>query len=291
MKFRLYKEYGALNSPEVFSAIEQGILAAGHQIVSDHEDIPIIWSVLFHGRMAANEKIYNDAMYQGKPVLIIEVGNLIRGKTWRLSLDNINSLGKFGNQINLDPTRPEKLGVYLQPYQEKRRGEILIATQHERSLQWRGMPTMKKWSEDIIEKIKGQTRRRIVVRAHPRHPFTIKLPSVFQDYPKKIPNTYDDFNIFYGYHCIVNHNSGPAVQALINGVPVICDSSSLAGELSNKIENIENLIYFPREEWFVRLCHTEWTLEEIRQGIPIKRLIPDIEQKLALTSPVEQRIM
>ncbi len=283
MKFRLYKEYGALNSPEIFSAIEQGILAAGHTIVSENEDVPVIWSVLFQGRMLSNEKVYDDAIARGKPVLIIEVGNLSRGKTWRLCIDNINGTGKFGNEFDLDPLRPQKLGISLKPYQEKRRGEILIAAQHERSLQWRGMPSMKRWTESTVEQLKNLTKRRIIVRPHPRNPFTVKISNVLQEQPRKIPDTYDDFNIFYGYHCVINHNSGPAVQALIQGVPVICDSTSLAGELSNKIENLENLQYFPREEWFLKICHTEWTVDEIRQGTPIKRLIPEIENKLALT--------
>jgi hypothetical protein len=283
MKFRLYKEYGALNSPEIFSAIEQGILAAGHEIVTDNEDVPVIWSVLFHGRMLANERIYDQARSQGKPVLIIEVGNLNRGKTWRISLNNINSNGIFGNTSDLDHKRNEKLGIVLQPYQQKRRGEVLVATQHERSLQWRGMPTMKKWSEDTVAEIKKYTSRRILLRNHPRHPFTVKISNVINEHPRKIPNTYDDFDIFYGYHCVVNYNSGPAVQALIRGIPVICDPSSLAGEISNKIENIENLQYFPREDWFIKLCHTEWTVDEIKQGIPINRLMPQIENSLVLT--------
>lgn len=284
MKFRLYKEHGALNSPEIFSAIEQGILNTGNQVVDTEDGIPVIWSVLFQGRMASNEKIYDAAIRQGMPVMIVEVGNLIRGKTWRISIDNINAMGKFGNTVNLDPNRPKNLGIFLKPYQSHRRGEVLIAGQHERSLQWRDMPTMKQWTENIVEAVKKQTRRRIVIRPHPRNPFTLKLNNVLQEHPKKIPNTYDDFDIFYNYHCVVNHNSGPAVQALIQGVPVICDSSSLAGELSNKIEDLENLQYFPREDWLVKLCHTEWTVEEIQQGIPIKRLLPEIENKMTLTS-------
>lgn len=284
MKFRLYKEHGALNSPEIFAAIEQGILLTGHEIVNQGEDIPVIWSVLFQGRMAANEKIYNDAVSQGKPVVIIEVGNLHRGKTWRISLDNINSFGIFGNTENLDLDRPKKLGIYLTPYQQKRRGELLIAAQHERSLQWRGMPTMKQWTEDTVASIQRMTNRRIVIRPHPRNPFTVKISNTILEKPKKIVNTYDDFDIFYNYHCVINHNSGPAIQALIRGIPVICDRSSLAGELSNKLEDIENLQYFPREDWLIKLCHTEWTVEEIRQGIPIQRLVPEIEKKLALTN-------
>jgi hypothetical protein len=286
MKFRLYKEYGALNSPEIFSAIEHGIKYAGHEITDQDEDVPVIWSVLFQGRMAANEKIYNEAIAQGKPVMIVEVGNLHRGKTWRISLDNINSSGVFSNTENLDQDRPKKIGIFLTPYQQRRRGEVLIAAQHERSLQWRGMPTMKQWTEDVVAGLQKITNRRIVIRPHPRNPFTLKISNTLLEKPKKIANTYDDFDIFYNYHCVINHNSGPAVQALIRGIPVICDKSSLAGELSNKIEDIENLQFFPREDWLIKLCHTEWTVDEIRQGIPIQRLIPEIEKKLALTNTV-----
>ena len=114
MRFRLYREYGALNSPPVFDAVEYGLRQQGHDIVTDNEDVSVIWSVLWAGRMRQNKLIYERCQQQGKPILIIEVGNLKRGETWRISLDHINNLGKFGNNINLDPHRPEKLGVKLQ---------------------------------------------------------------------------------------------------------------------------------------------------------------------------------
>jgi hypothetical protein len=213
--------------------------------------------------------------------MIIEVGNLKRGETWRLSLNHINNLGSFGNDKNLDHSRPQQLGLKLQPVSDIRRGEILIATQHERSLQWAGMPTMRAWTETTVREIKKYTGRRIIVRPHPRSPFPVKIPGVVLDSPRRVPNTYDDYNIFYNYHCVVNYNSGPAVQAAIQGVPVICDSSSLAGELSSKLENIENAVLPDRSDWFLKLCHTEWTVDEISQGIPLQRLIPNIIEQIS----------
>jgi hypothetical protein len=96
---------------------------------------------------------------------------------------------------------------------------------------------------------------------------------VLVQYPRLVANTYDDFDIDYNYHCVVNFNSGPAVKASINGVPVICDQTSLAGELSNNFENIENPIIPERSDWFKKLCHTEWLLSEMVDGIPQKRLV------------------
>jgi hypothetical protein len=267
MRFRLYCEHGALNSRPIFDAFEQGLKSLGHEISNDG-GIPVIWSVLWHGRMRANQKIYNS----NKPVIIIEVGNLKRNISWRVSLNHINSLGIFANDLNLDPTRPEKLGVKLSPENQQRRPEILIASQHQQSQQWEGMPPMTTWVEETVAKIRQYSDRKIIVRPHPRSPISLKIPGVEIEIPKKILGSYDDFDIDYNYHCVVNHNSGPAVQAAIAGVPVICDTTSLAGEISEKMENIENPVLPNRQEWFLKLCHTEWTVEEIRAGIPLRRL-------------------
>ena len=272
MRFRLYREYGALNSPPVFDAIEHGLRQQGHDIVNDNEDVSVIWSVLWSGRMRQNKLIYDKCQQQGKAVMIVEVGNLKRGNTWRISLNHINNLGKFANESNLDITRPEKLGVKLQPISTTRRGEILIACQHQESLQWQGMPAMKDWVADTIEKIKQHTHRRIRVRYHPRSAFPFKQSGVEVERPVLVPGSYDDFDIFYNYHCVVNYNSGPAVQAAINGVPVLCDASSLAADLSIKWSELDTPYVPDRTDWFVKLCHTEWTVDEIRQGTPISRL-------------------
>jgi hypothetical protein len=276
MRFRLYREYGALNSAPVFDAFEKGLRSLGHESVNSNEEVTVIWSVLWHGRMSSNKLVYDRCIRENKPVIIIEVGNLIRNTTWRISLNHINSLGEFGNLVDLDNARPSKLGVELKPPSEKRRGEILIATQHEKSLQWQGMPSMKSWTEQMISEIRKRTNRRIIVRPHPRSLFPLKMPNILVSQPKKIPNTYDDFDIFYNYHCVINHNSGPAIQAAISGVPIICDASSLAGELSSKLDDIENVQLPDRTDWFLRLCHTEWTVDEIAQGLPLQRLLPKI---------------
>lgn len=281
MRFKLYREHGALNSVPIFDAFEQGIKSLGHTIVEKDVDVAVIWSVLWAGRMSANQYIYEQCVRENRPIVIIEVGNLKRNVTWRIGLNHINRLGIFGNSDYLDSTRPQKLGVALESIQSARRGEILIAAQHERSLQWKGMPSMRAWAEQTVNEIKQYTDRRIVIRPHPRAPFPVKIPGVLIDTPKRLTETYDDFNIFYNYHCVINHNSGPAVQAAIHGVPIICDSSSLAGYLSEKLKNIEAAHLPDRAEWFLKLCHTEWTVNEIGQGIPIERLLPDIVKQLS----------
>lgn len=272
MKFRTYRENGALNSPLIFDAFEQGIRASGYQLSKDHDAIPVIWSVLWNGRMAPNRSIYEQTATNRKPIVIIEVGNFLRGKTWRISLNHINSLGIFGNDEDLDFDRNNKFQIDLKPFREKRKPEILIACQHQKSLQWQGQPPVDQWVRSTISKIRQYSDRSIIVRPHPRSPFIFQEKDVVFEKPRLVPNTYDDYDIDYNYHCVINHNSGVPVQAAINGVPVMCDQSCLAYPVSMAYGDLENPVLPDRELWLTKLLHTEWSVDEIQQGIPIKRL-------------------
>jgi hypothetical protein len=52
--------------------------------------------------------------------------------------------------------------------------------------------------------------------------------------------------------------------------------------VAEKWENLENPQLPNREEWFLKLTHTEWTVEEIGLGIPLKRLENHLEEKLKI---------
>lgn len=283
MRFKLFRENGALNSPPIFDAFESGLRNAGHESVSENQDVSVIWSVLWSGRMIKNQQIYEEARKNNKPIVIIEVGNLKRNITWRISLNHINGLGEFVNNTNLDENRPEKLGIFVRNTNLDRKKAILICTQHNRSLQWKGMPPMTTWTMNTIKEIQNRTDMPIYIRPHPRSPMPgieHEFKNVFRQNPIKIDGTYDDFNIEYDYHCVVNHNAGPPIHAAIAGTPIICDKSSLAYPVSDIMDNIANPTLPDRTEWLIKLCHTEWTVEEIAQGIPIKRLEKEIINQL-----------
>jgi len=70
----------------------------------------------------------------------------------------------------------------------------------------------------------------------------------------------------------VNYNSGPGIQGAINGCNVLVDNSSLAYPVSIRYSQIENPPVIDREEWFVELCHTEYFVQEIEQGLWYNRI-------------------
>lgn len=278
MKISYFPKQTALNSGPVLTAFLNSCKHHGWTVVENDldADAAVIWSVLWFGKMLGNKNVYEHYRKQNKPVLIIEVGSLVRGVTWKVSLNNINRLGIFGDDIIIDNDRPKKLGLLLKKTERQQNFKpILIAGQHEKSLQWEAQPSTSVWIENLVHQLTEYTKREIIFRPHPR--FLPDLQSlkgkVKIELPKKIYGTYDSFDLtFDQYYCVINHNSGPAVQAAIAGLPVICDSSSMAYPVSNTIDQIENFSITDRSRWLIDLSHTEYTVTEIEQGIPLKKL-------------------
>ena len=273
MKFSLWTDYGALNSKPVFDAFANSLNNNGHNVAYNDTsaDINVIWSVLFNGRMAGNKAVWE----QQKPTIVLEVGGIKRGTTWKVGLNGINRDAYFGPSGN-SSDRVRLLGLQVKPW--KYDGEyILIAGQHDKSLQWKDMPSMATWVHDTITFIRAQTDRPIIFRPHPRCP----LPAIEYDFknvkrqtPKQIKNTYDDFDMqFDNIWATVSWSSNPGVHSIINGVPAFTGPSSLAFDVAEQnLRNIENPLYGDRTQWLNDYAHTEYTIEEISQGIPLKHL-------------------
>ena len=231
-------------------------------------DAAIIWSVLWNGRMQANQQVYQHYRSLGKPVIIVEVGALHRGLTWKVSVNNITSTGYYGHLENLDWDRPAKLNVKLEKSKQTR-PHVVIALQHIKSLQVAEMPAQ--WLLNTIQQIKTCTDRPIVVRQHPR--CKVVLPVGTQvEIPKSIPGTYDSFDMNFDCYAVVNYNSGPGVQAALAGVRPVVDLSSLAYPVSVSLDDIEKPYDIDRELWLRQICHTEYTIDELKQGLWLKRI-------------------
>ena len=275
MRFSFFREYGAMNSTPVFDAFERSLLDAGHTVLGDdmHSDVAVIWSVLWNGRMVGNKPIWEYFQKTGRNVIVLEVGGIKRGTTWKVGLNGINRDAYFGSNNN-NSDRHRLLGLSLKPWRTD--GEyILICGQHDKSLQWQGMPRMSNWVMNTIEEIQTYTDMPIVFRPHPRCPLPAiehQYKNVYRDNPQKLSNTYDDYNLsFSKAHAVVSWSSNPGPLAILSGIPVFAGPSSLAYDVSNiDFKNIEYPLRPNRKQWLNDYAHTEYTIEEISQGLPLK---------------------
>ena len=279
MKFSLWSNHGALNSKPIFDAFAHSLVAAGHNVVWNDSvsDVDVIWSVLFNGRMSQNKNIWDRNMAQSKPTIVLEVGGIKRGTTWKVGLNGINRTAYFGEQNN-DGSRAANLGLVCKPWRSNG-NFILICGQHDKSLQWQNMPRMSQWLINIVDELRKHTDRPILFRPHPRCPLPHiekEFKNVYRQEPKHVSGTYDDFDMqFDNIWATISHSSNPGIHSVISGVPSFVSNSSLAYDVANDIDflhDIENPLMPDRTQWLNDYAWTEFTVKEISQGIPLKQL-------------------
>lgn len=281
MKVSLFTNNGALNSKPIFDAFANG--CDEEVVYNDMDaDVAVIWSILFAGRMAGNEEVWNHFKKKDKPVIVIEVGALKRNESWKVGIGGINNHANFANKDNIDSDRLSKFNIKLKPYVDD--GQfITIATQRPDSFQWSGMPANEVWVGNAINNIRQHSSRDIVIRPHPRDRVTNyqqianEHKNVYFDIPQHIGN-YDAFNfddILKRSWLVVNHSSGPGIQAAFEGIHTFTGTASMAYPLSCRSwSEIERPPRAPRNKWLAQLVHSEWFEDEIAEGTPWKRLKP-----------------
>lgn len=284
MKFSLWTNHGARNSKPVFDAFRTGAIQLGHSCADNdpNSDVDVIWSVLWDNKMLRNKPIWENNQKKSKPTIVLEVGGIKRNNTWKVGLNGINRDAYFGPLGNND-LRAKKIGLKTKPWTKD--GEfILICGQHDKSLQWQGMPKMSNWVMKTIDTVQKHTDRPILFRPHPRcrlEEIEHQYRNVYRQNPQQLPGTYDDFDIrFNNVYATVSYSSNPGIHSILNGVPAFVGPGSLAYDVANDIDflhDIENPIMPDRTQWLNDYAWTEFSIKEIAAGIPLKRLTSAIQ--------------
>lgn len=274
MKLSLFPNNLALNAGPVVAAFVEGSRKFGITVVENDmsADVAVVWSLLWAGRMRGNQQIWQKFRQQSKPIVFLEVGMLQRNHTWRLGM--FQSDGSLTWGAGLDLTRPDKFSIKLQDWRQKG-DRIVIACQRHESQQWQGQPDPEIWLQNTVDLIRLHSDREIVVRPHPRQRINIPKGCV-EIKPIQIAGSYDDFDFnqaVRGAHAIINWTSAPGSLAVMQGIPAFVGPNSLAAPVANlDLSQIESPSMPDRSRWFLDICHTEWTLDELRTAFPISRL-------------------
>lgn len=155
------------------------------------------------------------------------------------------------------------------PYNEN--GHILIIGQNRFGVSTYDIDVWKWHIETAEQLLKITSNREIRFRIHPRGRFAQAL----KDFPddKRItfsqdnkPFSEDLKNCF----CVVTYTSNAVCEALLNGIPAItlCVGSPAWDITGHSISAIEDVILKPREEWLHTLCYKQWSIPEIKKGLP-----------------------
>lgn len=208
----------------------------------------------------------------------------------------LNGEGIFFKEGNLIENRWDNLKKIfnLQKKPWRKNGDHIVL-----ALQLPGDSSMKTqdlsdWAIDTVDDIRRYSNRKIVVRLHPLlsdEGFMESLPFI----KKVIFNHWNNVELgksntpfiedLKNAHCIVAYSSGLSIDSVINGIPVIAiDRSNFAFEISSHlIKDIENPMMADDNivvDWLNKLSNSQWSRDEITNGLAWSQVLPIIEEKI-----------
>jgi len=151
--------------------------------------------------------------------------------------------------------RWDELGIALKPWRTE--GEHILVAPN-RSFGMPGFIMPPNWAESVVTRLRRVTKRPIRVRPHPGNG------------PPKTPLIED----LRGAWAVVIWSSSVGCEALIEGIPVICESPWwIAKPATLKLlADLETTKLPDRMPAFARLAWAQWSVGEIESGVPFQYL-------------------
>lgn len=220
-------------------------------------DVGVIWGITsfrFQADTRWRTPLIRAYQAQSKPVIVLERGWVRREEYHAVGLGWIGGRADYRNE-NSPKDRWEALGVDLQPSQA-RGGVDLVCCQVPHDTSCQHVPH-EQWVEAKVRELQAAGAQ-VVVRPHPkarhiaREVWTVEVSTLSLD---------EDLARARAVHTF---NSTVGVDAMISGAPVFADD---AGSMVN-----ERRTRGGRRQWANDIAYSQWTLEEMRDGLPLRHL-------------------
>lgn len=200
---------------------------------------------------------------KGHDILVCEhayVGD--RREYTSLGWNGLNNYACFPSYPEDGGERFKAIGGEIHPWKYQDDKPVLLLGQLKNDQSLKG--------EDI-EKIYREWVRRIdrpvIFRQHPE---AIKR-GIYLNVPNTIPSEGTLYEAFDNCSYALAFNSNSLLDAVMYGVPAVAmDKGTMAWGLCG--ENIGHIIRPEREKRLYEIAHTQWTLDEIATGEPLKKL-------------------
>lgn len=204
--------------------------------------------------------------HSGRQLIVIESAFVKRKEYYQIGWGGYAGNADFCNQ-NVPIDRWESFGVRTKPWQRRPESPVVICGQLKRDTQVQHTDHIK-WCYETVQKVL-KSGEKVLFRPHPRET-NPKIYNVSREY-WDIGKVNETVRLA---KCFVTWNSTSAVDALVAGVPVIaCHKSSIAWPVAqHSIDDVSNLRYPSRRRWLASLGYAQWSLEEMRLGLPWRHL-------------------
>ncbi len=252
----------------VLTAFAEGIPGAEIHDQSDYvpADVAVIFGVFKQAyKPTWTKKIIMDH-HSGRSLIIVESAFIRRKRFYQIGLGGFAGGADFRND-DVPMDRWEAISVPSKPWQKRPDGQVVVMGQLPRDTSVQSTNHIR-WCQETVRYYEAQGLP-VVFRPHPR----IDNPDVYGIDPalwdeRKLIHSLREARVF------VTYNSTTGVDGAVKGVPVIaCDKGSMAWPVSHhQLRDIHRLQYPSRHKWLAGLGYAQWTLDEMREGMPWRHL-------------------
>ena len=197
-----------------------------------------------YGILRGTENIIKQCESVKRPYHYIDHGYIGHGH-----FDGYYRVSRNGRQAQIDLSLPwtssrlDSLKVELKPWRKDGK-DILAIPMTKPVADFYGID-LTAWLSFVVGDIRKYTDRPIVVKKKGEGDIQESLKNVW---------------------CVVTHSSNVAVDAILEGVPVIVLGESVAAPISWAYRDMEKPFWPARENWLRGVACNQWTLNELRRG-------------------------
>lgn len=229
------------------------------------------------GLKGKSKQIYEDHRRAGRAVILVDKSYFARNEYLRFGLDGFQS--PYLNTIKRPPDRFKALNIEIKPKRAESK-HIIYAGSSQKYCDWHGLGDASDYAGSwchTINKLKSRhdiAHMPVYYRPKPSwaalHPRDVKAVgnTTFS------PPTETLASVLKGCHVLFTHGSNAAVEAMLNGVPVMLISSEGASAVWSIADaNMDHIAdpHWPtddeRLQLFSNLAYWQFNTEEITSGI------------------------
>lgn len=193
---------------------------------------------------------YNSVLKRYPCFAYFDLGYWHRESFYRVALNGWSPQIKRG----MPDTRFNRLGLTIRPWRTSGE-EIIVAGSTSKACREHGL-RFQEWETKMVRRLQGLGKR-VVYRPKPNDRLASPIKGAELD-RRPISEALENC------HAWVTHHSNSAIDALLAGVPVHCETGA-ASHFSNPLDDI-GALKEGREQFLYDVAWLQWTLEEMRSG-------------------------
>jgi hypothetical protein len=254
---------------KVLRALAKGIPGAVVRPVTQYEECDV--AVIFGGVKRAFNKTWSKAeileRHEGRRLIMVESAFMRRGVYYQVGFGGAAGHAEFNplrRVLGMDRFF-EINGDHYESWQKRPEGPIVVIGQLPRDVQVQHVDHIG-WCQQTV-KFYADHGEEVWFRPHPKVGSSCEY-----GVPQKYIDTRPLKEVLAVARAVVTWNSTTGVDAALAGVPVVAlDRGSMAWSVAGH-SLLHNYLTPRRQQWASLLGYSQWTLAEMRKGLPWRHL-------------------